>query len=209
MAQTSSRSERVPAEQRVLGMDRRTFPGAFFVLAVFLLFAVVVPRIDAGIPWTDPVITGDEFALTESIVFTPATGWNVAAGHRLTEDGSVSQSGDATLTSAGLELDVTTGAFDGTPQELLAQIDKVTEATVDPAFRVDGTPSTVRTDTGETGALQQYTSVTENGVIAAFVIDGTGVKVTAHGSPAQMQAATQQISDMISSIRTLDTKDAS
>ncbi len=209
MSRVASADERVAVEHRVLGLDRRTFAKAIFVGVVFLVFTVVIPRIDAAIPWNDPVVTGDELALTEDIAFTPAVGWNIEAGHRLNAEGSVDQSGDATLTDSGVEFDVTTGAFEGTPQELLAQIDKVTAATVDPAFRVDGAAATTRTDSGESGVLQQYSSLNEDGVIAAFVIDGTGIKVTAHGSPAQMKAAAQQIADMVASIRTLDAEDAS
>lgn len=209
MVGTAYSHDRPPVEHRVLGLDRRSFPGAIFVGIVFLVFTVVIPRIDAAIPWDDPVVAGDELALTGKLSFTPAVGWNIEQGHRLAPDGTVAQSGDATLTGAGVQVDVVTGAFDGTPKALLEQAEKVTAATVDPAFRVNGAPTTTRTDSGESGVLQHYGSVDEDGVIAAFVIDGTGVKITAHGSPAQMQAATQQISDMLASLRALDTEDAS
>ena len=36
------------------------------------------------------------------------------------------------------------------------------------------------------------------------VIDGTGLKVTAYGPPAQMTAAAEDVKDMIASIRTVD-----
>ena len=45
------------------------------------------PRVNAAIDWDDPVEAGDQLALTEDIVFTPTTGWNVESGFRL-GDGS-------------------------------------------------------------------------------------------------------------------------
>ena len=49
--------------------------------------------------------------------------------------------------------------------------------------------------------IQTYSSVNGDGLIAAFVIDGTGLKITAYGPPAQMRAAAEDIDDMIASIR--------
>lgn len=203
------RAEPVPAEFRFLGLDRRTFAGAIFVIVVFVLFSVVMPKVNAAIPWNDPVVAGEDLALTKDIAFMPAVGWNVEDGHRLDADGTVTQSGDATLTGAGVELSMSTGAFDGTPADLLAQFDTSMTATSDGTFRANGTATTTRTDSGEVGVIQQFGSLTDDGLIAAFVIDGTGVKVTVQGSPAQMKAAATQIEQMIASLRALDTKEAS
>ena len=56
--------------------------------------------------------------------------------------------------------------------------------------------------------VQTYSSVNGDGVVAAFVIDGTGLKVTAYGPPAQMTAAAPDIDDMITSIRSTAGSDA-
>jgi hypothetical protein len=193
--------DRVPVEHRVLGLDKRSFPYALTVLAVFLVCTVVIPRINDAIEWDDPVRAGEQLALTDSVSFTPTVGWEVEEGFRVAPDGSVDESGAASLTGEGVVVDVVPGDFDGTPAELIEQIDKVTSSTGDPTFRVDGTPDSVTTTDGEVGVIQPYSSARGDGVIAAFVIDGTGVEVAAYGPPAQMAATADDITAMITSIR--------
>ncbi|OZC52426.1 hypothetical protein CH286_02190 [Rhodococcus sp. WWJCD1] len=193
---------RVPAEHRLLGLDRRTFPPALFVVAVFVVLTIFVPRVNAAIGWDDPVVAGEQLAITDTIVFTPATGWDVEAGFRAKDQGR--RSGDATIAGKGVTFQVSPDTFDGTPGELLDQVEKVTSRTEDPTFRVDGDRTTLTTTAGETGVAQPYSSVTGDGVVAAFVISGTGVKITAYGPPAQMTAAVDDIQTMIASIRTVD-----
>ena len=192
---------RVPVEHRLLGLDKRSFPYAFFVLGVFLLATVVIPRINDAIDWDDPVQAGDQLALSDTVVFTPTTGWDVESGYRVGEGGSAVTSGRAVLAGDGVMFQVEPGDFDGTPAELLDQIEKVTSATDDPTFQADGDPATITTPAGDVGVIQTYSSVNGDGVVAAFVIDGTGVEVTAYGPPAQMTAAASDIDDMIASIR--------
>ncbi len=201
---TTTSHERVPVEHRFLGLDKRSFPYALFVIAVFLVATVAIPRLNDAIAWDDPVRAGDQLLVAEGIVFTPTTGWNVEQGARLGEGGAVGKSGQATVASDGVSFDVVADSFDGTPAELLDQIEKVTSATGDESFTIDGEPGTITTPRGETGVIQTYSSVTGDGVIAAFVIDGTGVKVTAYGPPAQMTAAADDIDDMLASIRRSD-----
>ena len=87
----SAQRRRVPVEHRLLGMDRRSFPYALFVVAVFLVATVLVPRVNDAIGWDDPVRAGEQLALTDTIAFTPTTGWNVESGYRLGEGGSARQ----------------------------------------------------------------------------------------------------------------------
>ena len=115
-------SGRVPVEHRLLGMDKRSFPYAFFVIGVFLVATVIIPLIDRAIPWDDPVVAGDRLALSKTIAFTPTTGWNVENGFRLTGDGPATQSGEATVVGEGVTFDIVPGAFDGSPPELLNQV---------------------------------------------------------------------------------------
>jgi hypothetical protein len=138
-------------------------------------------------------------ALTDSIAVTPTVGWQVEAGFRVAPDGSAEESGAAEAVGDGLTLVVTPDDFDGTPGELVEQIDKVTSSTDDPTFRVDGSADTVTTTDGDVGVLQTYSSARGDGVIAAFVIDGT--EVTAYGPATQMSAAAEDITAMITSIR--------
>jgi hypothetical protein len=204
---TPESKARVPVEHRFLGLDKRSFPYAFFVIAVFLVATVVIPKINDAIDWDDPVRAGDRL-VADDIVFTPTTGWNVESGERLGEGSAVGKSGEATVTDDGVTFDVVADSFDGTPAELLDQIEKVTSATGDESFTIDGDPATITTPGGETGVIQTYSSVNGDGLVAAFVIDGTGVKVTAYGPPAQMTAASDDIDDMLASIGRTDSDES-
>lgn len=197
---------RIPAEHRVLGLDRRTIPPALFVLAVFLVLTVIVPRVNASIGWDDPVRAGEQLALTDTVVFTPATGWNVESGFRVVDEQV--RFGGATIAGDGVTVEVYPDSFDGTADQLLDQVEKVTSRTADPSFRVDGSRSTLTTTTGQTGIVQPYSSLSNDGLVAAFVLDGTGIEITAYGPPTQMTAAAQTIRDMIASIQTIDGNNA-
>ena len=63
---------------------------------MFLVATVLVPRVNDAIAWDDPVRAGEQLALTDTIAFTPATGWNVERGFRVGEGGSAVTSGEAT-----------------------------------------------------------------------------------------------------------------
>lgn len=197
---------RVPVEHRFLGLDKRSFPVAFFVIAVFLLATVAIPLVDKAIDWDDPVRAGDELALSSTITFTPTTGWQVESGFRAPASGAADRSGPAAVTSGGVTVALTPDAFDGTPSALLKQVQKVTSATDDPTFRIDDEPTTLTTTSGETGVLQTYSSVRGDGLIAAFVIGDEGIEVTAYGPPAAMRTAAHDIRAMVLSIRTTGTE---
>src|SRR6478735_9091978 len=92
---TPESKARVPVEHRFLGLDKRSFPYAFFVIAVFLVATVVIPRINDAIDWDDPVRAGEQLALTDTISFAPTTGWNVESGYRVGQGGSAVDSGAA------------------------------------------------------------------------------------------------------------------
>ena len=166
----------MPVEHRLLGLDKRSFPYALFVVAVFLVATVRRPAGQRRDRWDDPVRAGEQLALSDTIAFTPATGWNVESGFRVGEGGSAVTSGEATVAGDGVTFDVVPDTFDGTPAELLDQIEKVTSATGDPTFQVDGDPATITTPAGDVGVIQTYSSVNGDGLVAAFVIDGTGLE---------------------------------
>ncbi|KQR17251.1 hypothetical protein [Cellulomonas sp. Leaf334] len=203
MASVDAGQVRVPVEHRFFGMDRRTFPHALFVVAVFLIATVIIPRIDDAVAWDDPIQAGDQVAIAGDVTFTPTTGWNLEEGERV--GGTVGQSGQVVLVHDSVTLSIVADSFDGTPAELVTQIAKVTSSTGDPTFRVSGDQSTIPTADGQVGVTQAYSSVQGDGVVAAFVIDGTGVEVTAYGPPAQMAAAADDLHGMITSIGTSQT----
>jgi hypothetical protein len=192
---------RVPVEHRFLGLDKRSFPYAAAVLVVWLVWAVIVPKVNDAIAYDDPVVAGDRMALTDDIVFTPAVGWNVTAGFRVGEEGALPQSGAAVLDSGGVQFAIVPDAFDGTPNELIQQINKVTTRTTKgESFHVTGQRFTVTTDSGEVGVAEGFVSPRTQGVIAAFVIDGTGLQVQVVGPPDQISAVSDQVTDMVESI---------
>lgn len=200
-----TRPGRVPVEHRLFGLDKRSFPYALFVVAVFLVWTVLIPLVNDAISWDDPVRAGEQLALTDTIAFTPVTGWNVESGYRVGMGGSAVRSGEASIEGdGGVSFAVVPDTFDGSPAQLLEQIAKVTSSTGDPTFRVDGDPDSLTTDAGDVGVIQAYRSINGDGLVAAFVLDGTGLKITAYGLPAQMSAAAQDIAAMIASIRSSD-----
>ncbi|AMY54926.1 hypothetical protein HQO44_20930 [Rhodococcus fascians] len=196
--------ERVPAEHRMLGLDRRTLTPALFVIVVFVVLTIVVPRIDSALTWNDPTQAGERLALTDTIEFTPVAGWDVETGFRVDPAESVQKSGDVILAGDGITFEISPDSFEGTPTDLLDQTAKVTSRTGDPSFQVEGDRTTLTTVSGETGVLAPYSSIQGDGLAAAFVIDGTGLKITAYGPPTQMTAAAEDIREMITSIRDTD-----
>lgn len=194
----------IPPEHRLLGMDRRTFPLALFVVAIFLASTVLIPQVDAAIEWDDPVAAGDQIALSETITFVPTTGWNVEEGFRVGQGSASSDGGAAVLAGEGITFSIVPGSFEGTPSELLEQVEKVTSRTRDPTFQASGSSTTITTTAGDAGVLQPYSSIKGDGIIAAFVIDDTGLKVTAYGPPTQMRSAAPDVRAMIASIRSTD-----
>jgi hypothetical protein len=190
---------RVPPEYRLLGIDRRTLPFALFTVVVFILATVVLPRVDSALSWDDPVVAGEQFALTETITFVPSPGWNVELGFRA--DGNVVDSGAAVVTGHGVTLSIEPGAFDGEPRELLDQVEKVTSRSMDPPFQFSGAVTTITTANGAVGVAQSYSSLIGEGAVAAFVIEGTGLKITTYGPAQQVRAAADDVDAMISSIR--------
>lgn len=168
------------------------------------MLTVLVPRVNAAVGWNDPVQAGEQLSLTNTVVFTPVTGWEVEAGFRVGEGGSGTTSGEVSIIDRGVTFGIVPDEFSGTPAELLDQVEKVTSRTTDPTFRVDGDRTTITTTAGDSGVAQPYSSLNGDGVIAAFVIDGTGLKITAYGPPAQMTAAAESINTMIASIGTIE-----
>lgn len=203
MSSTStSERPRVPVEDRVGSLDRRAIPFAIAVVVFYLVTAVVLPWVNDALEWDDPVRAGERLTLTDTISFAPATGWQVEEGTRVGEPRLADEGVPATVVGRGVTFTVTTAAFDGTPAELLAQVEKYTSDAVDPTFQVTGDASTVSTLAGDTGVVQPYSSVQGDGVAAAFVVDGFGVEVLAYGPTQRMHAAADDVNDMIASIRT-------
>lgn len=194
---------RPPVEQRILGLDKRTFVPAFVVLGIALLWAVVMPLVDRSVAYDDPVEAGDVMVLAQGITFRPTQGWNVESGLRASDSTrSGAPGGAAHLSYRGVSFRIVPGPFSGEPEELLGQIDKVSSASAQSEALTIGTDhETIATEQGEQGVVASYAGTNRSGVIAAFVLNGTGLAITAVGPESSMRQALDDIAGMIASVQ--------
>lgn len=195
----------VPVERRWMGVDRRTIPPAIVSIVLIALFSLVLPALDRSIDHEREIEAGDVVNLGSGITFVPEVGWGLKDGLLVGHD-TVSRVEEgshlgATLVHGGVTFTVTTGAFTGTPDELLDRVQSLNEA----FKRVDsGTHGSERvtatTDGGATGVAQSFTGVNVDGVITTFVIDGVGIEFVVSGPPGSLDVNTDAINDMIASL---------
>ena len=200
---------RVPVEHRFFGLDKRTLPYALTALAVFVLWTVVLAWIDGRIGWDDTVAAGERLQLADDVTFAPATGWGLVSGLRTTDSTRSGQRATqvVALTNDGVRFSAQRGEGEGTPRELLDQIGKITTTEAGPdGFELSSKATTVQTASGATGVVQGFRSPRVEGLIAAFVFDGTGIEVQVVGPPDQLAKHTEEIGRMISSIRQEDAR---
>ncbi|GAA3550766.1 hypothetical protein GCM10022197_02040 [Microlunatus spumicola] len=195
----------VPVERRWLGLDRGTLRPAAVVLAVAVLMIFVVPAVDRAVPAGRPVVPGEVLALDGGVGFAPATGWDVVDGVRL---GDPTRSGDypstASVVADAVSFGVTTAKFAGSPQQLLTQVEGLQERTgAGRGPQVVGDPRPVRTAAGQDGVMTETRSATTTGLIAAFVIDGTGVEVVVSGPRDAGTGRAADVTTMVESIAPL------
>jgi hypothetical protein len=182
----------VPADERWFGLDRRTIRPTLAVFALAILMSVVLPVIDATVPYHDIVTAGDVLQLEGNVTFVPEAGWGITSGLRA---GHAPLSGEypatATVEDGALKFTVRTGQFRGDARQLLDQIETTSEAlNRGRGVRVTGAPTTVVTEQGKLGASVRVTGPHTAGVIAAFVFGTRGVEAVATGpSDAGSQSA--------------------
>jgi len=173
----------VPADVRFLGIDRRTIGPTLTVFALAVVMSVVLPVINANVPYHDIVKAGDVIELQGDVTFVPEAGWGITSGVRA---GDAPLSGEypatATVENGALRFRVHTGRFDGDADKLLDQIETTSEAlNRGRGVHVTGEQTTIVTDQGMEGATVRVTGPHTGGVIAAFVFDGRGVEAVATG----------------------------
>ena len=205
MEESDARPGRVPVEHRLVGLDRRTLPFALVALAVWVLWAVVVPRIDAAVDFDREVRAGERVQLSDESSFAPAPGWGLR-GALTTSDRprtGARSVGEFTVVKDNVVLTVKLGAWSGTPRELLEQINRISTTTreSDDAFTLSTRPTTLQTGSGETGVIEGYRSARNDGVIAAFVFDDVGIELQALGPRDQMAHHDEEIEQMLRSVR--------
>jgi hypothetical protein len=192
----------VPADVRFFGVDRRTIGPTLTVFALAVAMSVVLPIINAKVPYHDIVKAGDAIQLQGKVTFVPEAGWGITSGVRA---GDAPLSGaypaTATVENGALRFRVHTGRFNGDANKLLDQIETTSEAlNRGRGVHVTGQQTTIVTDQGMQGATVRVTGPHTGGVIAAFVFEGRGVEAVATGPSDTGPQPTATIFRMIRSI---------
>lgn len=194
---------RPPADHRFLGLDSRVFPYAVAIVAVWLLWAVIVPAIDSAVSADDPTSAGDRLQLTPTLSLAVGPGWNVDSGFRVGQRNATNDPPAVSLTRGGITFTVDTDSFKGSADELLTQIDAVATATQGKSVLANsGSREPVTTDGGLSGVRVRFDTPRAAGEVATFVTDGTGIRVQVVGPPDQIANRSAEISTMVSSIGT-------
>ncbi len=192
----------VPADERRFGLDRRTIRPTLAVFALAIVMSVVLPIIDAGVPYHDIVRAGDVVELEGGVTFVPQAGWGITSGLRA---GHVPLSGEypstATVEHGALKFTVRTGQFHGDADQLLDQIETTSEAlNRGRGVHVTGAPTTIVNDQGKQGATVRVTGPHTAGLITAFVFETRGVEAVATGPSDTGSEPTATVWQMIRSI---------
>ncbi|MFC8047796.1 hypothetical protein [Nocardia sp. NPDC057353] len=171
------------------------------VVAFAVLFAVVTPAVNGVMTHGETARLGDRIALDGGVAFSPAAGWTIVDGTVVGDEPRSGIGKTAEVDNGAVAFSVRTAKWDGTPVSLLDQVRQTTDALTDEAGpHVVGDPLPVTTTNGEQGVMSRYRSVSADGAIAAFVIDGTGVEVVVTGPVETTGLAATEVAGMITSI---------
>jgi hypothetical protein len=192
----------VPADERWFGLDRRTIRPTLAVFALAIVMSVVLPIIDAEVPYHDNVKPGDVLQVEGGVTFVPEAGWGITSGLRA---GHAPLSGEypstATVEDGAVKFTVRSGQFHGDADQLLDQIETTSEAlNRGRGVHVTGAPKTIVTDQGKQGATVRVTGPHTGGLIAAFVFGTRGVEAVATGPSDAGSEQTATVLGMIRSI---------
>jgi hypothetical protein len=173
----------VPADERRFGLDRRTLRPTLAVFGLVFVMSVVLPVINATVPYHDIVRPGDVMQIEGDVTFAPEAGWGVTSGVRA---GHAPISGQypasATVEDGALKFTLRTGPFHGDADQLVDQIEATSDAlNQGRGVHITGAPATIVTAAGKHGATVRVTGPHTEGLIAAFVFDGRGVEAVATG----------------------------
>ena len=137
----------VPADERRFGLDRRTLGPTLAVFALVFVMSVVLPVINATVPYHDIVRAGDVIETEGHVTFVPETGWGITSGLRAGHAPlSAQYPATAVVEHGALKFTFRTGPFQGDTQQLLDQIEATSEAlNRGRGVRINGTPTTVTT----------------------------------------------------------------
>jgi hypothetical protein len=192
----------VPADERRFGLDRRTLGPTLAVFALVFVMSVVLPLINAAVPYHDIVKAGDVMEVEGDVTFVPEAGWGITSGVRA---GHPPLSGEypatATVEDGAMKFTVRSGSFHGDAGTLLDQIETTSDAlNRGRGVHVTGAPTTIVTNQGKQGAAVRVTGPHTAGLIAAFVFGDRGVEAVATGPSDTGSEPSTTVLRMISSI---------
>ncbi|HZC89990.1 MAG TPA: hypothetical protein VE400_04850 [Mycobacterium sp.] len=192
----------MPADERRFGLDRRTLGPTLAVFALVLVMSVVLPLINAAVPYHDIVKAGDVMEVEGDVTFVPEAGWGITSGVRA---GHPPLSGEypatATVEDGAMKFTVRSGLFHGDAGTLLDQIETTSDAlNRGRGVHVTGAPTTIVTNQGKQGAAVRVTGPHTAGLIAAFVFGDRGVEAVATGPSDTGSEPSTTVLRMISSI---------
>jgi hypothetical protein len=196
----------VPVERRLFGIDKRTILPALAVLAFGVVLGVALPSVNESVDYDDPIVAGDVVDLVGGkLVFVPAVGWNRVDGSLVGEGTTETVGSKTVLVAEDASVSITTGTFDGTPDELLDQINDLNEDLQDPrGLGTAGPRQPITSASGLTGVAETFTGLDERGVTAAFVVDveGTsvGVEIVVRGSVDTISNRLDEIAAMLDTV---------
>ncbi len=151
----------VPAEERVLGLDRRTFGLAGAVVVLFLVAVLVLPAVDGAVARNDVTTDGEVLWLAGRGALTVQApgGWELN-GIRPADGLAVDVPSSTRLDKEGVRVQIKVAAFDGDAAALMDRVGDLNDRQDDPLGiggirqRIDdatvgaGTPAVVEVYTG-------------------------------------------------------------
>lgn len=207
--------QRVPVDQRWLGMDRRGVPYAGIAIALVVLLHWVIPAVNDAVAWDDPTRAGDVLDLGDGIVATPPVGWQLEEGFRTTDGPTVSVVADGAtvlLANEVATIRIVGATWDGTADALLDQSNRVRETSEeadDRTFEVTGRRGSFTTTAGVTGVSEATVAPAGDGRTFALVVDdrsgkAIGLVVTATAHDGSLATVDPQVEQLVSSITTTE-----
>ncbi len=199
--------DRVPADQRILGIDKRTIWPGLVLLIVWALWSQVMPWINDRIEVDNPIVAGDVINLGNGeVTFIPAVGWDLVAGALLVEgDTSTTVPTTATLVSETVSYGAKSGNWDGTAEELADQMIDVNESFEELGLKDEEGRSAITNVDGVQGELVYLVGIDQAVLIATFVFEpegvgpNIGVEIEVRGTPEQLDELAEEYAPMITS----------
>jgi len=171
----------VPVEHRLLGLDRRQFKPALFVLAVALILIYGEQALNAAIPWHNAIKPGDVVDLGAGATAVPPVGWQLEDGALVGRTSGVSPtSSQTTLATGGARIVMQGAAFNGTAAAFLDQVLSVQD---DSNAAVDGSRTSFTTAAGLVGVAQSESGPSGDQIAVAFKMS-TGNAAAVQAAPA-------------------------